>query len=399
MPGDLQRRGRDARRGTPAGRPASEAPSAPRLLEQRRPQAVDRAAVLGALADGADPGRARAQLVVDEDRAADLEAGGAGEVDVGPDAGGDHDEVGGQLARRRRGSTRSTRPVAGERLGPRAECARRCAGRAARARAAQAAGRVELLLHQALGEVHDGHVRRRARAARAPPRARAGRRRSRPRALAPRGRREQRPRVRARAEGVHAGEPASRASAGRTGASRWRARGRRSRAASPSASSTVRAARVDQRAPARPRRSATPRSANQSRAAQRRAGVLRDRAGEHLREQHAVVRRLGLGADDRDVPARTLGGVVREQRLDRRHARHPAADDDEPPPRRAGAEAAAARRRAARRGPRWPSARPAWLVGSIARATTALRAPRAGRRGAARPSGTARTRRPRAPRR
>jgi len=50
--------------------------------------------VLGALADGADARPAGAQFVVDHDPPADLESGRGREVDVGPDAGGDHDEVG-----------------------------------------------------------------------------------------------------------------------------------------------------------------------------------------------------------------------------------------------------------------------------------------------------------------
>ena len=69
--------------------------------------------------------------------------------------------------------------------------------------------------------------------------------------------------------------------------------------------------------------------------------VLADRAGEDLREQDAVVRALGLGADDRDAPVLVRG--VREQGIDRRGARHARAYHHEPAP------AATARRSRANR--------------------------------------------------
>src|SRR3712207_8762551 len=54
------------------------------VLPGRLHQAVDRAAVLGALADGVDVGVLGAQLVVDDDAAVDLQAGADGDVRVGP---------------------------------------------------------------------------------------------------------------------------------------------------------------------------------------------------------------------------------------------------------------------------------------------------------------------------
>jgi hypothetical protein len=64
-----------------------------RLFPQRRDQAVDHAAVLGALPDGADGGVGRGHAVVDDDAALDLEPGGLRQRHVRADAGGDDQEV------------------------------------------------------------------------------------------------------------------------------------------------------------------------------------------------------------------------------------------------------------------------------------------------------------------
>jgi hypothetical protein len=64
------------------------------LLPSGRDQAVDLAAVLGALADRVDVGIVGAQLVVDDDAPLDLEPGSDRDVGVGPHAGGNDEEVG-----------------------------------------------------------------------------------------------------------------------------------------------------------------------------------------------------------------------------------------------------------------------------------------------------------------
>lgn len=92
-PRHLQRRRRDRsteRGGGPGERGGGDAS----LLSQRRPQAIDDPTVLRAFAHGVDPGRARAQLVVDHDRASHLESRVASEADLGGDPGGDHHHVG-----------------------------------------------------------------------------------------------------------------------------------------------------------------------------------------------------------------------------------------------------------------------------------------------------------------
>ena len=73
-----------------AGQPIGERR---RLLPQRRHQAVDHAAVLGALADGADGRVGGGHAVVDDDAALDLEAGRLRQRDVRADAGGDDQQV------------------------------------------------------------------------------------------------------------------------------------------------------------------------------------------------------------------------------------------------------------------------------------------------------------------
>jgi len=70
-------------------------PGDARLLGQRGPQAVDDAAVLGALADREHGGRGGAQDVVDHDPARRLEPGPDRERRLRPHARGDHDQVGG----------------------------------------------------------------------------------------------------------------------------------------------------------------------------------------------------------------------------------------------------------------------------------------------------------------
>ena len=90
-----------------------------RHLVERRDQAVDLAAMLGAFADREDVGIGGAHVVVDHDAAIDVEAGSAGQIDIGADADRHDHEVAGNLAavgephaldaRRRRGSPRSGR--------------------------------------------------------------------------------------------------------------------------------------------------------------------------------------------------------------------------------------------------------------------------------------------------
>ena len=67
------------------------------VLPGRRDQAVDLAAVLGALADRVDVGVVGAQLVVDDDAALHLQPGPDGDVGARPDAGGDDQQVGLEL--------------------------------------------------------------------------------------------------------------------------------------------------------------------------------------------------------------------------------------------------------------------------------------------------------------
>ena len=71
-----------------------------RLLPQRRHQAVHLPAMLRALADGVDGGVGRGEVVAHHDAALDLEAGLPRQLRVGPDAGGDDDQV--AVERRRR---------------------------------------------------------------------------------------------------------------------------------------------------------------------------------------------------------------------------------------------------------------------------------------------------------
>ena len=82
-------------------------------------------------------------------------------------------------------------------------------------------------------------------------------------------------------------------------------------------------AQVDRAAPRRRAGASTPRSANHSGpfSASRSSATL---AGERLREQHAVVGRLRLAADERDLPRAGLG--VREHRLGGGEPGHPGAD-------------------------------------------------------------------------
>ena len=68
-----------------------------RLVTDRRHDAVHDAAVLSTLADGVNAGCARAQLIVDDDPTLDLQSDRPGELDLGTDPDGDHDELARQL--------------------------------------------------------------------------------------------------------------------------------------------------------------------------------------------------------------------------------------------------------------------------------------------------------------
>ncbi len=92
-PGHLQIGGKDAAR-IPRVLAGEMGGEHARLLVSRLDQPVAGAAMLGALADRIDAGRAGLQMVVDENAAIDGEIGGAREIDVRPDPGRNHDEIG-----------------------------------------------------------------------------------------------------------------------------------------------------------------------------------------------------------------------------------------------------------------------------------------------------------------
>ena len=154
-------------------------------------QAVDPAA------RGRRPRRSRrrpaptvAQRVVDDDAAAlaDGEPGVAAELVAGPDAGGEHDEVGVERRRRRRTRSPATRAVGvGAHLGGGGAGAHVEPERLDVAAQRPPAAVVELHRHQARRELDDRASRGRAAAARWPPRARAARRRRRRRVRQPGG--------------------------------------------------------------------------------------------------------------------------------------------------------------------------------------------------------------------
>ena len=108
--------------------------------------------MLGAFADRVNAGAGRLQAIVDQDAASDLEACVAGELVRGPDADGDHDEL-----------RRKHAPV-GEphRLRPASPCTSAVSAsidaQALRSMAADEGGgaRVELALHEAVHDVHEG---------------------------------------------------------------------------------------------------------------------------------------------------------------------------------------------------------------------------------------------------
>ena len=163
-------------------------------------------------------------------------------------------------------------------------------------------GRVELLLHQPVDEVHDGRADRRARVS-----ARAASSPSRPppittaRSRVARGGQDRR----ACRRGVRKTCTPARSAPGTGGTN-----GREpvasdevvvGAARSPSASSTSLAAgSISRTGDAEAQRHAA--LGEPLRMAQREL-VLADVAGQRLGQQHAVVGRVGLGADDRDVPA------------------------------------------------------------------------------------------------
>ena len=129
------------------------------LLEQRRHQAVGDAAVRGAFADGVDAGIGhRLQCVGDDDAAVAVQAGAFGQRGVGADAGGHHNQVGGDLlaileAHRHHAAVL----VADQRLGLRTHAE---AQAALLQRLAQQVASlvVELALHQPVADVHDGDL-------------------------------------------------------------------------------------------------------------------------------------------------------------------------------------------------------------------------------------------------
>ena len=93
--GDLEPGGRARaaieRPGSPAAQAIGEHLG---LLPQRRHESVDASAVLGAFADRMDVrGVDAAEVVPDDDAAVDAEPGPAGELDIRPDAGREHDHV------------------------------------------------------------------------------------------------------------------------------------------------------------------------------------------------------------------------------------------------------------------------------------------------------------------
>jgi hypothetical protein len=96
--GDLQA-GEDRRRHIDRGGVAGKPSAAHRgLLPDRRHQAEDLAVMLDAFADRVDVGIAGAHVVADQDAAIDVELGNAGQIDIGPDADRQHDEIGRDLA-------------------------------------------------------------------------------------------------------------------------------------------------------------------------------------------------------------------------------------------------------------------------------------------------------------
>ncbi len=126
------------------------------LLEQRRDEPVAFATMLDALAHGIDARIERLHRVVDEHAAPRREPGGFRELDVRPDADGHDDEIGFE-----HGAVVEPDPahaaLAEDRLGLRRH---RELEAASLERFAQQTGRrgVELPFHEAVDEMHDGHV-------------------------------------------------------------------------------------------------------------------------------------------------------------------------------------------------------------------------------------------------
>ena len=157
-PASRQRRGGDAR-----------------LVVDRRDEPVDDAAVLGALADREHAGQARAHRVVDDDAAVADDAHRARELGLRADADRDDDEVGHEL--RAVGEAQAVGAVGADDLLRVAVELDVDVQAAQRGREQRAGAGVELALHEAVEQVHDGHRRSPARRCRARPRGRAGRRR------------------------------------------------------------------------------------------------------------------------------------------------------------------------------------------------------------------------------
>ena len=124
------------------------------LLPQRRHQAVDAAAVLGAFADHVDIGIGdRPHVIVDHDGALDREPAAQSDFRIGPDAGGDDDHVAverGAVLEAEPGHPVLAEHFAGELLEMDVDAHRLHARSQDRA-----AGGVELHLHQMPGEVND----------------------------------------------------------------------------------------------------------------------------------------------------------------------------------------------------------------------------------------------------
>ena len=192
------------------------------------------------------------------------------------------------------------------------------------------------------------------------------------------------------ASGTHARRGArARRSAAATAATRSPARSGRTRRRSPSRQLRAAARSTARRATDAPLRSSTPRSANHDalRSASSSGAASPASACESRMRSYGSV---GLGAHDRERRARR---AVREQLLDHREAGHAAADDQRL---RRAARVASARRSTSGSTRTAVAFSSAWReTGSSAGLVELVERRLARGRGGARPSGTARTRRPR----
>ena len=127
-----------------------------RLVVDRRDDAVDDAAVLSALADRQHALVRGHHAVVDDDPALDGQAGRTGQVDLRADADRDHDEVGLELGAVGEAHAANAVGQVGQQLGGLALEQHLDAERLHRRRQQRRGAGVELALHQAVHEVHDG---------------------------------------------------------------------------------------------------------------------------------------------------------------------------------------------------------------------------------------------------